>query len=113
MWTPWRGSECSIHIRPYVVLRRGAPRAGGSSSTRNAPMATIGFIGLGNMGRPMASNLVRQGFPLVVHDVVTQPVEALAALGAKTASSVTDVTTASDIVITMLPDSAIVETVIT
>src|SRR6478736_4863598 len=75
-------------------------------------MASIGFIGLGNMGRPMASNLVRKGFPLVVHDVVAKPVEALAALGAKTASSVGDVTTASDTVITMLPDSAIVETVI-
>ena len=75
-------------------------------------MSTIGFIGLGNMGRPMASNLVRKGFPLVVHDVVAKPVELLAALGAKPKSSVADVATASDIVITMLPDSAIVETVI-
>ena len=69
-------------------------------------MATIGFIGLGNMGRPMASNLVRKGFSLVVHDVVAKPVDALAALGATPKASVADVTTASDIVITMLPDSA-------
>src|SRR5689334_2425829 len=75
-------------------------------------MSTIGFIGLGNMGRPMASNLVRKGFALVVHDIVPKPVEALAALGAKTATTVADVTGASDIVITMLPDSASVETVI-
>lgn len=75
-------------------------------------MSTIGFIGLGNMGRPMASNLVRKGFALVVHDIVPKPVEALAALGAKTATTVADVTRASDIVITMLPDSASVETVI-
>jgi 4-hydroxybutyrate dehydrogenase/sulfolactaldehyde 3-reductase len=76
-------------------------------------MTTIGFIGLGNMGRPMASNLVRKGFSLVVYDVAAKPIEALAVLGARPKSSVADVTTASDIVITMLPDSASVETVIT
>ena len=75
-------------------------------------MATIGFIGLGNMGRPMASNLVRKGFSLVVYDVAAKPVEALATLGAKVAYSVDDVARESDVVITMLPDSAIVETVI-
>ena len=75
-------------------------------------MATIGFIGLGNMGRPMASNLVRKGFPVVVYDVVAKPVEALAALGATTTADVADLTRASDIVITMLPDSAAVEAVI-
>jgi 3-hydroxyisobutyrate dehydrogenase-like beta-hydroxyacid dehydrogenase len=36
-------------------------------------MDRIGFIGLGNMGRPMASNLVRQGFPLTVFDVINRP----------------------------------------
>ena len=75
-------------------------------------MATIGFIGLGNMGRPMASNLVRKGFSLVVHDVAAKPLEMLAALGANVASTVADVARESDIVITMLPDSAIVEAVI-
>jgi 4-hydroxybutyrate dehydrogenase/sulfolactaldehyde 3-reductase len=75
-------------------------------------MTTIGFIGLGNMGRPMASNLVRKGFPLIVHDIVAKPVATLAALGAKTAPNVAGVTKASEIVITMLPDSAAVEDVI-
>jgi 4-hydroxybutyrate dehydrogenase/sulfolactaldehyde 3-reductase len=75
-------------------------------------MTTIGFIGLGNMGRPMASNLVRKGFPLIVHDIVAKPVATLAALGAKTAPNVAAVTKASEIVITMLPDSAAVEDVI-
>ena len=35
---------------------------------------TVGFIGLGNMGRPMASNLARKGFPLVVFDVNQAPI---------------------------------------
>jgi len=75
-------------------------------------MTTIGFIGLGNMGQPMASNLVRKGFSLVVHDVVAKPVEAVAALGAKAATTVAQVAEACDIVITMLPDSAVVEEVV-
>jgi 4-hydroxybutyrate dehydrogenase / sulfolactaldehyde 3-reductase len=75
-------------------------------------METIGFIGLGNMGRPMASNLVRNGFSLVVHDVVATPVDALVRLGAKMSASVAQVAQACDVVITMLPDSAIVESVI-
>ena len=44
----------------------------------------LGFIGLGNMGRPMASNLRRKGFDLVVHDVNAAPMRALEALGART-----------------------------
>jgi 4-hydroxybutyrate dehydrogenase / sulfolactaldehyde 3-reductase len=75
-------------------------------------MTTIGFIGLGNMGRPMASNLVRKGFALVVYDVVPAPVEALATLGARRAATVADVAASSDIVITMLPDSAVVDEVV-
>jgi len=75
-------------------------------------MPTIGFIGLGNMGRPMASNLVRKGFTLVVHDVVSAPVQHLVALGARAAARPADVAAASDVAITMLPDSAVVEQVI-
>jgi 4-hydroxybutyrate dehydrogenase/sulfolactaldehyde 3-reductase len=75
-------------------------------------MPTIGFIGLGNMGKPMASNLVRKGFSLVVCDVVPDPVRALAQLGAKAATTVSEVAAASDIVITMLPTSSVVEDVI-
>jgi 4-hydroxybutyrate dehydrogenase/sulfolactaldehyde 3-reductase len=76
-------------------------------------MSTTGFIGLGNMGKPMASNLVRKGFSLVVHDVVPEPVRALAQLGARAAAGVAEVAASSDIVITMLPNSSIVEEVIT
>ena len=74
-------------------------------------MDQVGFIGLGNMGRPMAANLVRKGFSLVVHDVNPQPIHELTALGARAAASVRDAA-AADVVFTMLPNSAIVEDVI-
>jgi 4-hydroxybutyrate dehydrogenase/sulfolactaldehyde 3-reductase len=73
---------------------------------------TVGFIGLGNMGRPMASNLRRKGFDLVVHDINEGPVRALEMLGARAGVSVGDVAEASDVVFTMLPDSAAVELVV-
>jgi 4-hydroxybutyrate dehydrogenase / sulfolactaldehyde 3-reductase len=75
-------------------------------------MATIGFIGLGNMGKPMASNLVRKGFALVVYDIAAKPVDALAALGAVPVQSAAAAAESSDAIITMLPDSAVVEDVI-
>lgn len=66
-------------------------------------MTTIGFIGLGAMGEPMARNLLKRGMPLVVHDVRPQPVAALAELGARRAATPREVAEASDVVITMLP----------
>ena len=54
----------------------------------------IAFIGLGNMGRPMATNLVRKGFQVVVHDVNPRPVHDLTAAGAR-AGSVRDAASAS------------------
>ena len=73
---------------------------------------TVGFIGLGNMGRPMASNLCRKGFAVVVHDVNAEPEKALGQLGARVGGSVGAVAEASDVVFTMLPDSSTVEAVI-
>jgi 4-hydroxybutyrate dehydrogenase/sulfolactaldehyde 3-reductase len=72
----------------------------------------VGFIGLGKMGCPMAANLCRKGARVVVYDVNPEPVRALVALGADASSGVRDITSRSDIVFTMLPDSAIVERVI-
>jgi len=68
-------------------------------------MPKTGFIGLGAMGRPMASNLARKGFPLVVHDLRREPVEALIALGASPGNGVAGVAQAAETVITMLPDA--------
>jgi 4-hydroxybutyrate dehydrogenase / sulfolactaldehyde 3-reductase len=73
---------------------------------------TIGFVGLGKMGRPMASNLCRKGSRLVVFDVNPEPVRALEALGARAGANVAAVADACDIVFTMLPASADVEQVV-
>jgi len=68
-------------------------------------MKKIGFIGLGIMGKPMARNLLKAGYPLVVHDIVSAPVAELVAAGAATGTSCADVAARSDVVITMLPNS--------
>jgi 4-hydroxybutyrate dehydrogenase/sulfolactaldehyde 3-reductase len=75
-------------------------------------MDRIGFIGLGNMGRPMAANLARKGARVTVHDVNPEPVAALAQLGAAAATGAAEVARSSDIVFTMLPTTAVVEDVV-
>ena len=72
---------------------------------------TIGFIGLGVMGRPMAKSLLTAGFPLVVHSRSQGPVDELVAAGAARASSAADVARRAARIITMLPDSPDVEQV--
>ncbi len=74
---------------------------------------TIGFIGLGVMGKPMAKNLVKAGFSLVVHSRSRPAVDELAAAGARAAVSPADVAKLSTIVITMVPDTPDVELVLT
>jgi 2-hydroxy-3-oxopropionate reductase len=71
----------------------------------------IGFIGLGIMGRPMAKNLLKAGYPLVVHSRSQGPVEELAGAGAKIATTPRDVAGQVDALITMLPNSPDVELV--
>lgn len=71
---------------------------------------TIGFIGLGNMGKPMAQNLIKAGFELIVFDLSKKAMDELCAAGAKTADSVKSTAEASDILITILPaDKEILE----
>src|SRR5512136_660701 len=65
----------------------------------------IGFIGLGIMGKPMAKNLLKAGYPLVVNDINPVPVKELAAAGAEAVSSAKEVAQKTDVVITMLPNS--------
>ena len=65
----------------------------------------VGFIGLGIMGKPMALNLVRAGFDLVVHSRSQGPVDEVVDAGAKRASSPAEVAGECDILITMLPDT--------
>jgi 2-hydroxy-3-oxopropionate reductase len=72
---------------------------------------TIGFIGLGIMGKPMARNLMKTGYPLVVHNRSRAAVDELSKEGAQTAASSKEVAALSEILITMLPDSPDVELV--
>src|SRR5256886_8378770 len=72
----------------------------------------IGFIGLGIMGKPMARNLLKAGYPLVVHSRSRPPVDEMLAAGAADGKSPRGVAQQSDIIITMLPDSPDVQQVV-
>jgi 2-hydroxy-3-oxopropionate reductase len=73
---------------------------------------TVGFIGLGLMGKPMAKNLLKRGYPLIVHSRSAGPVDELVAAGAGRAGSPADVARRATRIITMLPDSPDVEQVL-
>jgi len=74
-------------------------------------METVGFIGLGNMGGPVASHIQRAGFPLVVCDVRAEATRPFEAAGARVADSATALARLSDIIITALPMPGDVEQV--
>ncbi len=75
-------------------------------------MDTIGFIGLGTMGKPMARNLLAAGYPLVVLTRTRGTADELLREGARWADTPSQVAAQCDVVITMLPDSPDVERVI-
>jgi 4-hydroxybutyrate dehydrogenase/sulfolactaldehyde 3-reductase len=75
-------------------------------------MDNVGFIGLGRMGRPMASNLSRKGFRLTVFDINRDAVAELELLQARGASSVAEVAQSSGVVVTMLPNASVVDHVV-
>ncbi len=72
----------------------------------------LGMVGLGLMGSAMAENLLKDGFPLTGYDIDESKIERLLRLGIGRASSPREVADASDTVITSLPNSAIVESVV-
>ncbi|MBM4260721.1 MAG: 2-hydroxy-3-oxopropionate reductase [Deltaproteobacteria bacterium] len=72
---------------------------------------SIGFIGLGIMGKPMARHLLKAGYPLVIHNRSRAAVEELTKEGAQAVLNAQEVAARSDMVITMLPDSPDVELV--
>ncbi|GGO37878.1 2-hydroxy-3-oxopropionate reductase [Deinococcus humi] len=76
-----------------------------------AQKETIGFIGLGIMGKPMALNLIKAGYALTVNNRTPEVMEELVQAGARAAHSAREVAGQSDIIITMLPDSPQVEEV--
>ncbi len=71
----------------------------------------VGFVGLGIMGKPMARNLLRAGYPVTVHNRSRPPVDELVAEGAADGGSPRGVAEQSEVVITMLPDTPDVEQV--
>jgi 2-hydroxy-3-oxopropionate reductase len=75
-------------------------------------MDTIGFIGLGLMGRPMARNLLKAGYPLIVNSRSQGPVKELVAAGATAAATPAEVAAGATRIITMVPDGPDVELVL-
>jgi len=72
----------------------------------------VGFIGLGRMGRPMAANLCRKGFQLVVYDINREAIRELETFKARGAAGIAEVVRDADIIVTMLPNGAVVEEVV-
>src|SRR5215472_11243026 len=72
----------------------------------------IGFIGLGIMGKPMAHNLLKAGFAVVVHNRHQNVTDELVAAGASTGTKPREIAASCDILITMLPDTPQVEEVL-
>ncbi|MEK0082942.1 3-hydroxyisobutyrate dehydrogenase [Benzoatithermus flavus] len=109
--TRWR--RCSRRCRRGSWLwtgrasEPGRPRRG----WKEAHMATIGFIGLGHMGLPMARNLLKAGHVVQGFDLSTAAVNALATAGGVPAGSIAKVVADADIVVTMLPEGRHVRTV--
>ena len=62
----------------------------------------IGFIGLGSMGKPMATNILKAGFPLTVYDIRKEPLAEMEKLGANIAKSVKELGKVSDTVVVMV-----------
>ncbi len=73
---------------------------------------TVGFIGLGLMGKPMARNLLRKGFKVIAHSRSRGPVDELVREGAVAAHSPGEVAKGAAVIITMLPDGPDVEKVL-
>jgi 3-hydroxyisobutyrate dehydrogenase-like beta-hydroxyacid dehydrogenase len=76
------------------------------------PTQTVGFVGLGIMGLPMAKNLVDAGYSVVGHNRSDDPTEELVAAGGEDGGSPAGVAERSDVVLLCLPDSPDVETVV-
>jgi len=72
----------------------------------------VGFIGLGEMGKWMAINVAKAGFPLTVYDIRPEPVQSLIENGASSASSPAEVGRKTDCVLLSLPDTLVMQAVV-
>ncbi|XP_053570157.1 3-hydroxyisobutyrate dehydrogenase, mitochondrial [Bombina bombina] len=87
-------SSISRHARFAVVFRSMASKT------------PVGFVGLGNMGNPMAKNLLKHGYPVVAYDIFPEACKEFQNSGAQIVDSPGDVAEKADRIITMLPSSA-------
>jgi len=94
----------SILRKPFIAARAVRQYSAPANNT-------VGFIGLGNMGKGMAENLVTKGHPVLAYDVTADAVSDIVGKGAQGASGPAQVAAGSERVVTMLPNNAIVETV--
>uniref|UniRef100_A0A9L0TSY6 3-hydroxyisobutyrate dehydrogenase n=1 Tax=Equus caballus TaxID=9796 RepID=A0A9L0TSY6_HORSE len=88
--------------------RRQRPAATSLAAVCSRSMASktpVGFIGLGNMGNPMAKNLMKHGYPLIIYDVFPDACKEFQDAGEQVVSSPADVAEKADRIITMLPTS--------
>jgi 2-hydroxy-3-oxopropionate reductase len=74
-------------------------------------MTTVGFVGLGIMGGPMAANLVKAGFDVIGYNRSPDPIRRLVEAGGRGADSLADAVRDAEVVVTMVPDSPDVEAV--
>jgi 3-hydroxyisobutyrate dehydrogenase-like beta-hydroxyacid dehydrogenase len=79
----------------------------------NAMVETIGFIGLGNLGLPIAANLLGAGYPLLVYNRTSSKADALVSRGAERVDRAADAVRTGGIVVTLLWDGPSVESVVT
>ncbi|XP_048367457.1 3-hydroxyisobutyrate dehydrogenase, mitochondrial [Sphaerodactylus townsendi] len=82
--------------------------AGGIAMVSSRAMASktpVGFIGLGNMGNPMAKNLIKHGYPVIAYDVFPEACKEFQDVGAQVTDSPADVAERADRIITMLPSN--------
>ncbi|RPH75646.1 MAG: NAD(P)-dependent oxidoreductase [Candidatus Rokuibacteriota bacterium] len=88
-----------VGYHPAILLLRGGI----------AMAVSVGFIGVGNMGNPMAGNVLKAGFPMTVFDKSAAAMDNLVQAGARAGASMADVAERSEIVLTCLPASPDVE----
>lgn len=95
----------SFYTASRHAWARGTSRTLSVSQLHHKSSTSVGVIGLGNMGGPMASNLLNKGHSIVVYDVNEEAVRKLEDEGASAASSPSEVASKVDRIITMLPNS--------
>jgi 3-hydroxyisobutyrate dehydrogenase-like beta-hydroxyacid dehydrogenase len=71
------------------------------------PNVRVGFIGIGNMGRPMSANLLKAGYSVIAYDVAQERLDAIVSQGAKRGESVAQVARESDVLLTSMPNDKI------